>query len=376
MKTTVVSLVIVLAVTLITLDVGQCQSAEPSLSQSPLRIDLDRYLVSRNSSVHLAFSEDDTMICVWWWAHSRPGDYLKDPVDYVIFTLKGELVSSSQGKPDLQNELVKKFPTISWRFHHRDFVQDATAWTFTESHSRAFRILPTSSDPLQCTVLAELWSFSPKPELSWQRQLTRVLPGYRFAAFIHGTGHTNIFLDVSGEEGMILDGTTGNEVARFSYGKREGRWRRLWRKLRFGLPGSLDDPSLRFCARTFAVDDINGYLACGAFYDRRVRVLDQSYAVVFEANAEDNPAYPGGGVWRVTRTEFAGHGKYLIVEYQFDGRMTGQLLRPTDIFETATWKRVWQENSLEVDGVTLNHAGDKIAYLLSGALQIDTFVSL
>jgi hypothetical protein len=116
-------------------------------------------------------------------------------------------------------------------------------------------------------------------------------------------------------------------------------------------------------------------LACGAFYDKRVRILDiaQPVKVVFEANTDVNPAQPPGGTWEVRRVEFAGDGRYLIVRYDFGGRLTKVSIDCTEVFEVRSWRSVWKEEDSSIGSVTLSPDCRLLAFVRNNAIDIIPF---
>ena len=162
---------------------------------------------------------------------------------------------------------------------------------------------------------------------------------------------------------------------RFPLGPIESDSEAVQRKKKFGLHVDDSDPALRFSAYCLSQDTAKGWLACGAFDDKRVRVVQMASngPMVFEANTEVNPSQPWGGNWMVHRVEFLADAKYLLAEYDFGGRGTSTVLRPTEIFETATWKIVWKNSDPETGGITLSPDGKRMAFLRGDVLEVHAF---
>ena len=175
----------------------------------------------------------------------------------------------------------------------------------------------------------------------------------------------------------MLDRATGTTITNFSLGPIEtlAEARKLKRK--WGLRYDAED--LRFCAWTFSQDIKKGWLACGAFSDKRVRVVSTKNAgkVVFEANTDINPRAPWGGAWRVLRVDFLAGAGYLLVEYDVSRLDDSPRFAHTEIYETSTWSLVWQESNPEVWAVTLSPDANWLACLKGierGSLELHPFV--
>ena len=353
----------------------------PKWSAAPVRIRLPKLSWGR-SMPELEFSPDSKYIGVhllpWHQAGNKAAGVIR------VYDEKGQLVPGAVDKRDaLVGEYFRMFPGIAWRTHFADFVRDAgerfgTWWGFTPDYKSEARLVSSRKDrfPYGEIWTAQFWQLAPARKLMWSTEFPDVIRSLKLVSFFHREGKEYVLLAFAGiRGGVVLSREDGRVVERLTYGPIETEKDRRAYKRKFDL-GSVRDSSLDFSPCVFAFEPSLRLLACGAFCGRRVRVLsmDTTHKVVFEANTNDHPYRPRGGVWCVTGLRFAGD-KYLIVDYRFGGRLTSLFLDPTDIFEVGTWKRVWHENSLTISHVTLSPDGKKMA-LIRGKdwLEIGPFV--
>jgi hypothetical protein len=346
---------------------------EPEWPREPVRIELNGLVDCERDFPDVEFSVDGSMLCVWW--HPRTGDYSKDPVAYVLFDTEGQLRERSEQVATSTNSLLRAFPSVWWRVLHRDFVAGASAWCFTADLAQGARVVGGR----RVAPVLELWRFAPRATQLWQRalpsQYIRTSPLLAFAPTATN-GVADVLVDLDGQEALVLSGSTGDELGRFTYGHIESDEEAARRAKRFGVRSLSRDPAMKFSVMSFAIDAGTRRLACGSLHGRRVRVVEtvRPYLTLFEANANDNPWVPDGGVWSVERVTFLCQGKYLLAEYRFGGRSTAPPMYPTDIFATDTWSRVWHENSLAIRSVTLSPDGKKIAFLRQCRVEIGDFL--
>jgi len=347
-------------------------SVEPEWHKQPLKISLSEYVDYGKEHPQLEFATNDQMICLWWWPSRKTGDYTKEPVEWVVFDVQGKMLASSSNSWETTSPLLRHFPGIAWRLFQQNFVKDAIGCGFSPELSYGLRVLPSKTGPPS----AELWDLHPPPKSIWTAVLPpAALSHIRFAGLIPAEGPPAALVDLNGQEAVLLDGATGHQVDVFSYGHIESDKEAVIRKRKFRLATTDGDPSLRFDVLSFSLDPVHGHLACGSLSDRRVRVVTtgREHRTVFEANTDDHPQKPRGGSWRVNRVQFLAGGLYLLAEYRFGGRGTGEVLEPTDIFSTETWSRVWQENTPSVRSVTLSCDGKKMAYLRESVIELGEF---
>ncbi len=346
---------------------GQEKTEPPNTAKE---YDLRPYFDWTNDLVRLNFAGDGRSICAWWKPYRRPGNPEKAVVEFVIVDLQTDRLRTS--RETNHSEVFHDFPMVAWREMWKDFVKDAIGWAFTQDFFKGLRILPSTG---YGQFVAEMWDLPQKKKPLWRTELPS--PAYR-------PHPIELFQEFSSEAipiattpvgGVFLSGTTGAIKGSFTFGPIESDEEASMRKKRFHLKYSDGDPALTFSTFTFSYDPKRNLLACGTFDDRRVRTIlvTEPDRIVFEAHSNENPARPRGGKWSVQRVEFLSNGKYLLASASFGGRLTIISLEPTEIFETSTWKLVWQENDTKVRAVTLSPDGTKIAYLRENTLEVSPF---
>jgi WD40 repeat protein len=225
-------------------------------------------------------------------------------------------------------------------------------------------------------VTVECWSLPQEPRGSpvWTTKIEEAI-GFRPIATVGGDEGEVLCSNHAGREAVILSMRTGDAIRSFRLGHIENEQEAAKRNRRFGLRYDKGDPALYFSSHHFSYEEKTHLLACGASSDKRVRVLDISppVKVVFEANTDVNPARPRGGLWHVSRVEFASGGKYLIAGYDFGGRLTRVSIDSTEIFDTRTWKCIWNEEDSKIGSVTLSLDGRLLAYVRDNGIEIIPF---
>jgi hypothetical protein len=324
-----------------------------------------------NDVDRLSFSKSGRSICAWWWPHRKSGDYNKEPVDFVVIDMNGNLVGSSSVTN--RNELLRDFPVIAWREKWKDFVKDAVGWGFAADFSTGLRIQTTGD--VWWPYVAEMWDLTDPPRLMWKTPIPPVAVKPQMVELLQETNTGAVLVAVNGKEIIDLDSQTGEIKRRFTTGPIESDSEAVKRKKHFRLKVDDGDPSLKFSSYAVGYDSKTGLLACGAFFDKRMRVVQVSSPnrILFEANTDGHPALPKGGCWTVRRVEFQNGGKYLLAESHFGGRGTDVVLDPTEIFETSTWKIVWREDETSIRAVTLSQDGNLLAFLRGNVIEVYPF---
>jgi len=220
-----------------------------------------------------------------------------------------------------------------------------------------------------------MWGLSDPQKLLWRTDMPPLAVKPRVVGLLNREEDGPVLIAVTGQQIVEVDNRTGQIRRSFTPGPIESDQEAAKRKKRFRLSVADTDPSLKFSSFALGHDTANGLLACGAFFDKRVRVVRVSSPdrVLFEANTDVHPALPKGGQWGVRRVEFFAGGKYLLAEYHFGGRGTSVVSEPTEIFEIATWKVVWREDDVTTRAVTLSPDGKLLALLRSNTLEVRRF---
>jgi dipeptidyl aminopeptidase/acylaminoacyl peptidase len=204
----------------------------------------------------------------------------------------------------------------------------------------------------------KLWSRT-LGQLQDQSSLAYARPVGRFSGWTHGSA----FVQVSGTECVELDAKTGGMLRRFTLGPIENVAEEKSRARQLGWPEDLTG-HLVFRGDSSDYDEKRGWMACGSWNDRRVRVFDarRPEKLLFEAHSRDEPIRPTEGEWSVQSVTFLAGGDYLKVEYAFSGR-SRRGRRELEIYQTSSWQKVWQSDDVKLHGVTLTPDGRTIAYV-------------
>ncbi|MEI6077253.1 MAG: hypothetical protein WCS94_16860 [Verrucomicrobiota bacterium] len=325
-----------------------------------------------NDEVRLSFSTDGRSVCAWWWPHQKSGDYEKNPVDFLVVDTSGRLLGNSHTTN--RNELLRENPSIAWREMRQDFVTNSVGWGFYGAPpSKGLRIQSTGD--VWGPYVAEMWALSDPQKLLWKTDMPPLAVKPRVISLLNREEGGPVLIAITGQQIIEVDNRTGQIRRGFTPGPIESDQEAVKRKKRFRLSVADTDPSLKFGSFALSHDTAHGLLACGAFFDKRVRVIRVSSPdrIHFEANTDVHPALPKGGQWGVRRVEFLAGGKYLLAEYHFGGRGTSVVSEPTEIFETATWRVVWREDDLDTRAVTLSSDGMLLALLRTNTLEVRRF---
>ncbi|MEW6742136.1 MAG: hypothetical protein AB1486_05200 [Planctomycetota bacterium] len=369
----------------------------PKWPSTPIVMDLPP---SMEHAPELEFSADGTLLAARTW---QAGDAGESPLGTLVFNDHGVLVPGAvddEGQFTSDYELIFPFlrpsdsgPGLLW-YHtnrlrkfapHRELFSEAAAWAFSAAFDLVVRVANPRNDegkpedPYDSSAslwTVELWELDPEPAKVWGVDLQGMSQTLDEAAFFEHEGRKLLFLGLIGQHGFLLNLTDGSLVDKVSYGTTHAKAVEEWMKrAKAGEKvGKLEDlPS--FFATSLSCDSERRWFACGDFESRRVRIvsLDPPYETVHEWNTGDDAHQPPGGGWRVERVRFAGQGRYLIVEYHFGGGGTSLSMRPTDIFETTSWSRVWHENTAEIDSVCLSQDGRRLAFVRNQTVEMGPF---
>lgn len=334
---------------------------------SVVSVGLQKYVRSARG---VQFSEDGRSVCAWWWP-SPMGDVRKLRVEFVIFDMKGELISYSQATTN-RLEALQKFPELKCADITQDVIADAAEWIVARDFSQAIRLVKTGNSD----YVAEMWTLPIQKAPVWKQSLSECY-GPKFIKPLLEPQDSMVVIATSGHNATILDRKTGEVKDSFAFGHIETDEEAVIRRKKFKIRIDDDDPSLRFSAMTYSqgLNNDEEYIALGAFFDKRVRILRliSPYSTVFEANTDVNPWKPFGGVWRVSRVAFMSDGKYLLADYEFGGSGTSKVFDPTEIFDTTTWKVVWRNDDTNISSITLSPDGRTMAFLRNNIIELQSF---
>ncbi len=349
---------------------SQAHSATVTNRKASDRVDLHHYFDPSKDETWLTFAESGRSVCVWWWPHTRPGDFNKEPGEFLVFDVRGQQLANSREVANRASVLAD-FPIVAWRETCGRFLEDSVGWAFRSDLSREMRIRQAGPG----RFATEMWKLPPQTEPLWSTSLPSDALDPRPVGLLFSSDSKRLIIATTPQTGVLMDQETGKIERSFSFGRIESDADAVRRRKRFRLKVSDADPSLKFASLCMACDPQRELLACGGFFDKRVRVIriGSPGRVLFEANTDVNPALPKGGTWMVQRVEFLSGGKYLLTEYHFGGRGTDLVLEPTEIFDTATWKIVWEESDVDIRKVTLSPDGKLIALFRGSTLEIHRF---
>ena len=339
-----------------------------------VRIPLGKVDVDGPDSIRLMYSQNGQTICAWSESSrvtKAEGRYTRVPPEFKMFDLTGKELGSHTNQD--YSLLLTNFPSLAWRLRLEPFRTNAESWFFSPEHSVGIRVFKLST---LWDLRIECW-MSPQTSsnsLLWVRQMQREF-GCKPIAMTESSEAGVLFVTGAGQELMVLSKETGQTLRRFTVGHIETDKEAGRRKRKFGMPFDNGDPALYFSSHVFSYDEKDHLLACGAFYDKRVRVLDITppVKVVFEANTDANPAQPPGGSWVVRRVEFAADGRYLVVRYDFGGKLTKVSIDSTEIFDVRSWKSVWKENNPSIGSVALSPNGRLLAFVQDNSIHVIPF---
>jgi hypothetical protein len=360
----------ILALGMSCLNAGESSAQRAEGLGPPRRLNLSPYCDCRNDVVNLDFAGRRAWVCAWWWPHRRAGDYTREPVEYIVLDLDGNIIGGSQQTN--RADRLEEFPTIAWRKVRGQFVKDATGWAFSRNLSKGLRILADDE-----RFFAEFWDLRQAGRRAWRIPLPAGAVAPHPVAMFLDSETSPVLLALNGATAIVIDTQTGKISNTINFGaakldKSPGK-----RSPEIRRPGPADAPS-RFRSFEADYDARAGLAAFGEFSGQRVRVirLSQPDIVLFEANTDADSTKPAGGTWYLQRVAFLSGGMYLLAEYHFGGPGARTVLEPSDIFETRTWKRVWRDASNDVHAVSLSRDGKTMAVLRGNTLEFQTFAPI
>jgi hypothetical protein len=316
-------------------------------------------------ALRLKFQEKGESLCAWWLTGEGPFSWDGGPIEFRVFNLKGRLLYTFNETNF--SRLLHDFPDLGWRCTQRPFVSEALAWCFSPDYAWGLRAENTND----WTVRLERWDL---PVTGMGKRVWQTIWADTSAVSFLGPvaqGKDEILAAVDGHLGVLFSPGDGQVLRRFPLGHRETLQESKARAKKFGLR---EGTETHFYATHFAYDQASRLLACGCYRDKRVRIVNTMVPekVVFEANTDSNPERPRGGQWSTRRVEFAGSGSFLIVDYEYQAR--NREMQHTEIFETKSWKIVWNKESLNLGAVTISPDGKLMAYVKDKFIEIAPFL--
>jgi len=353
---------------------GAAANGKVDNDPEPFRFALHSYgdFSRSQEDIHIEWSATGGHLCLWWNQGSLAR---RVPSHWIVLGTNGVVVSSWTNSPSNAGEILADFPDLLPWFKWRQHLTNATACAVNDKESKLFSSSVPTRGLLSSTRVEAIQLESADPPI-WVKEF-KSLGSVDLIGFASEQTRQELFVGFSGTDARMLDPVNGEVTASLTYGHIETDEEALKRKRRFGLAIPGTDVSLKFSSGVLALDGIHRRIAAGSFFDRRVRVVSlvPPFPLLFEANADENPAVPPGGTWRVYWGDFVASGRFLVVEYFFSAPRTGVALRPTEIFETEHWNKVWQVESLQVHSVTVSPDGRAMALIRDNTLEIRPFFS-
>jgi len=368
------------------------EDTQDTAQRESVRVDISSY---GNYIPEIEFSKDGKFLCVSWWESGRDGS--GPPVRIVLDSNGAVITHAVEDHAILQNKFAAMFPASLPRQSassvfaeirkpatgYATFLKNAGGWGFRQDYQVAVRLVKPEVageyQPLPTQFkkqvidgnqrwIAELWKLGPTNERQWAVELPETILSVGWIDFFDRAGRRYIVMARHGTTGYLLAEDDGSVIESFTYGHIETDKEALERKAKYGMGYQDGDPALRFSASEFAFDPARGLLACGAFFDQRVRIISVTPAgsVVCEFNSGQDP-----DGWRVEAVTFAGQD-YLIVKYERGGRSIPSRWL-VEIRETKHWKRIWYQQSRNPISVALSPDGKKIAVVRPGRLEMQSF---
>jgi hypothetical protein len=301
----------------------------------------------------------------------------------VVFDLHGNQISeATDSTGQLVREFIANFPRISWRQKFTDFLSstehiDVTLWGFPKNHTNGFRYLRHIELPFSYGT-AEFWQFSPEHSKVWSTEIPEKTAEHGMVDFFEDGGQEFVLIAFGGTGAYILSEETGKCIEHFEYRNLDSHgFKSSGQDSRPNLQKN-DRNSLSFAPYRFSFDAERGLLACGDANSRMLRIIsvERPHKIVFEANLEDNPRQPSGGTWSVSECSFEANGKYLMIGYQYSGRLTDKSYRPVEIFDTSDWHLVMRINDPQITSSILPAISPDakfLAIIKDGWLEIGGF---
>lgn len=361
----------------------------PAWKKPPLMLDLSH----KNSQVAQKYSNEppqlefsstgcSNYLLAWWYPKHRRGlseDQLKHEddqkrlMDTAIISLEEERVvdTSFDGIKHFDDRIEKCFPDSLWRQRYLDFVKKANVWKISNDFNRMIVFTKKES------FVAELWDFRSRPKCLWSKELKPPCHHNLIDVFFIEREKYSAVLLCFWDGAAIISQEKGELLDFFSYGIPNSDATRKAYREKFNLWSVREkDNSLDFDVFQADYCPEKRWIACGTIDRREIRIVsvDSKHDIINILNADAPPDRPTGGSWKVRRLSFAGQGKYLLVEYDFSGRLAAKTIESTEIYDTETWKLVWYENKRNITSVIISPDGKKIAFMRDQILEIGDFI--
>ena len=356
------------------------------VSASPanvIEIDVKQLIPGEGVFPAAVLSKDGKSVCVWCGLGVKP-------VRFQVFDLNGERLGDWNRTNDL--DLLTNFPSVDWRWRHGKFVADAQfggqkAFSFSPDLSLGLKVVvPKGWVSGTNPVAVEKWRLSEPTSCIWITPISRnwrsqttdtevnrsekgavksdskmQIPTDSFAieaakpfGLINDLENGPIFVNTRTDCGAELDAKTGKILRVFAFGRQKSA-------------------NNDFSAGVCTYEPNHKWIACGSTRDRRTMVIDASSPdkIFFETYSKERSPLLGGD-WSVDSLAFFSDGKYLSIETSFSRRF-GPYKHITEIYDTSSWKLVWQSNDGKLESVSITSDGKTMVYIRGAKLVIRPF---
>ncbi|MFZ2806548.1 MAG: hypothetical protein WAZ60_09155 [Desulfosalsimonadaceae bacterium] len=277
----------------------------------------------------------------------------------IIINFDGKIIQAVNDKNELTEPYANKFPNTLYPQQFANYIKDASAWTFSAGMDFVVKGKENHEiTKINCKI--ELWNLI-NNQLVWEKRLS----------------DTNIgiirFIDFDNEQCILVAGA----YKAYIISQNDGG---ILREISYSEPKEIDESyysrfDYKFVATQIDYNDDRRWLACTDLGSRRVRIysIDSPNTLVSEINSERNPRPSIYGGWIGDYIKFNLDGDYLIVKYEFSGRLAWTECRSTEIYDINKWQICWFENKPNIYNVSLSPDGKMMALQRDKIIEIGEF---
>jgi len=355
------------------------------------------------------FSSDSRYFAVWDYENKSPYDFSNFP--YIgVWDLKGNQVADAIDSTQLF--MAPRYRSL----FDKCALREAPYWDFTNGHYSKFTPYPniakyamgwfvspdwkymvTFTNPLFekwlkeletnsgvfkpdfNTVTMEMWQLEPVTNKIWENTYTG-FTNPNMGRFYSPNDSLNLLLVVSFQDVHIYSWSDGKLLHSFSLYIETTEEELQNRIERFHLEqwSSLHDAEFTPFQMAFAPE--KELIACQDDNSKRFRVFSTkpNSGLIYKGNENESPKSQSSwlyasGPWLYDGIRFGGGGKYLLVSYQLGTRA---MFRPipqqlvTEIYDTDTWKLIWQKNTEHIRNICVSNDGQKVALMRDNIFEI------
>ena len=286
----------------------------------PVVIDLAQPIKSWRTAPELAFDKSSRLICGVWRPYEQRGKTGQE-FHYQIFDENGQLQCHSDGL--LNQHLVLEFPRLAAMALHPALIMTGQ-FTNRYLEDRRWDAAPDSTSLVRVrngeghSAVIELWKLSTPEVKQWEWKTSgkysrpECEPRYEV---LHGK---NVIAVECGDKTVFLDAGAGTELDSISY----------------------ENPQEVYIAGATCLIPQRGYFVCARYDSKRLRVISLAapHRILREVGAQGSHLF---GSWSTQHIECSSDGRFLLKESSYGSRLLPGSC-DTMVFDTATWKTVWQ----------------------------------